>query len=108
MSEHNSHPAKPVELTTHPSKYKHWQLSVNGEVATLAMDVDEQGGLGDYVLKQNSYDLGVDVELHDAIDRIRFGHPEVKSVIITGLKDKVFCSGANIFMLGSSSHAFKV
>ncbi|HEY4220228.1 MAG TPA: 2,3-epoxybenzoyl-CoA dihydrolase, partial [Myxococcota bacterium] len=88
--------------------YKHWKLSVDGEVATLAMDVDEQGGLGDYVLKQNSYDLGVDVELHDAVDRLRFGHPEVKSVIVTGLKDKVFCSGANIFMLGSSSHAFKV
>jgi benzoyl-CoA-dihydrodiol lyase len=97
-----------IRFTTRPDKYKHWKLSAEGEVATLAMNVDEQGGLGDYVLKQNSYDLGVDIELYDAIERIRFGHPEVKSVIVTGLKDKVFCSGANIFMLGSSSHAFKV
>src|SRR3954467_2714444 len=97
-----------IHFSTRPDKYKHWKLSVDGEIATLAMNVDEQGGLGDYVLKQNSYDLGVDIELHDAVDRIRFGFPEVKSVVITGLKDKVFCSGANIFMLGASSHAFKV
>jgi len=97
-----------VSFQTHPSRYKHWKLSVDGEVATLAMDVAEDGGLGDYVLKQNSYDLGVDVELWDAIERVRFEHPEVKAVVVTGLKDKVFCSGANIFMLGMSSHAFKV
>jgi benzoyl-CoA-dihydrodiol lyase len=97
-----------VSFQTHPDRYKHWKLSVDGEVATLGMDVAEDGGLGDYVLKQNSYDLGVDVELWDAIERVRFEHPEVKSVVVTGLKDKVFCSGANIFMLGMSSHAFKV
>ncbi len=97
-----------ISFTTRPDKYKHWQLSFDGEIAKLAMDVDERGGLGDYVLKQNSYDLGVDIELADAVERLRFGHPEVKAVVITGLKDKVFCSGANIFMLGSSSHAFKV
>ncbi len=97
-----------VSFQTHPDRYKHWKLSFDGEVATLAMDVAEDGGLGDYVLKQNSYDLGVDVELWDAIERIRFEHPEAKSVVVTGLKDKVFCSGANIFMLGMSSHAFKV
>jgi benzoyl-CoA-dihydrodiol lyase len=102
--------AKPadVRLTTSPERYKHWKLSVDGEIATLAMDVDEEGGLGSYVLKQNSYDLGVDIELFDAIERLRFQYPEVKSVVVTGLKDKVFCSGANIFMLGSSTHAFKV
>jgi benzoyl-CoA-dihydrodiol lyase len=97
-----------VSFATNPSKYKHWKLAFDGEVATLAMDVDEEGGLGSYVLKQNSYDLGVDVELWDAIERLRFEHPEVKAVVVTGLKDKVFCSGANIFMLGMSSHAFKV
>ena len=97
-----------IKLSTRPERYRHWQLSLAGEIATLAMDVDDDGGLGDYVLKQNSYDLGVDIELHDAIERIRFQYPECKSVIVTGLKDKVFCSGANIFMLGASSHAFKV
>ena len=97
-----------IKLSTRPERYKHWKLTVDGETATLAMNVDEQAGLGDYVLKQNSYDLGVDIELHDAVERVRFGHPEVKCVVVTGLKDKVFCSGANIFMLGSSSHAFKV
>jgi len=97
-----------VSFQTKPADYKHWKLTADGELATLAMDVDEEGGLGDYVLKQNSYDLGVDVELWDAIERVRFEHPEVKAVVVTGLKDKVFCSGANIFMLGMSSHAFKV
>ncbi len=97
-----------VSFQTHPDRYKHWKLTCDGEIATLAMDVAEEGGLGDYVLKQNSYDLGVDVELWDAIERVRFEHPEVKAVVVTGLKDKVFCSGANIFMLGMSSHAFKV
>ena len=80
-----------VSFSTRPEKYKHWRLSLEGETATLAMDVDEKSGLGDYVLKQNSYDLGVDIELHDAIERIRFQYPECKSVIVTGLKDKVFC-----------------
>ena len=97
-----------VSFQTKPADYKHWKLTADGEIATLAMDVAEDGGLGDYVLKQNSYDLGVDVELWDAIERVRFEHPEVKTVVVTGLKDKVFCSGANIFMLGMSSHAFKV
>ncbi len=98
-----------VDFRTDPSQYKHWKLSVDGEVATLAMDVDEEGGLRPgYKLKLNSYDLGVDIELHDAIQRIRFEHPEVSTVVVTSLKDRIFCSGANIFMLGLSSHAWKV
>jgi benzoyl-CoA-dihydrodiol lyase len=110
MAEHGQHGGQnfQVSFQTNPSKYKHWKLQFDGEIATLGMDVDEEGGLGDYVLKQNSYDLGVDVELWDAVERIRFEHPEVKAVVLTGLKDKVFCAGANIFMLGMSSHAFKV
>ena len=110
MSEHGNSGGLDLQVSfqTSPEQYKHWKLSVDGDIATLAMDVAEDGGLGDYVLKQNSYDLGVDVELWDAIERIRFEHPEAKSVVVTGLKDKVFCSGANIFMLGMSSHAFKV
>ncbi|HEY1100003.1 MAG TPA: 2,3-epoxybenzoyl-CoA dihydrolase [Myxococcota bacterium] len=110
MAEHGNSTGLDLQVSfqTSPKDYKHWKLTTDGEIATLAMDVDEEGGLGDYVLKQNSYDLGVDVELWDAIERIRFEHPEVKSVVVTGLKDKVFCSGANIFMLGMSSHAFKV
>ncbi len=93
----------------HPSTYKHWKLSIDGEVATLIMDVDENEGLTDgYQLKLNSYDLGVDIELADAIQRIRFEHPEVKVVVFTALKEKIFCAGANIFMLGGSSHPFKV
>jgi len=99
----------PVTFDTHPDRYRHWKLSVDGEIATLAMSVDEDGGLRPgYKLKLNSYDLGVDIELHDALQRIRFEHPEVRSVIVTSLKDRVFCSGANIFMLGLSSHAWKV
>ncbi|MBK7858745.1 MAG: benzoyl-CoA-dihydrodiol lyase [Archangiaceae bacterium] len=99
-----------ASFETHPSKYKHWKLSFAGEVATLSMDVQEEGGLRaqDYVLKQNSYDLGVDLELNDAIQRLRFEHPEVRCVVVTSLKDRIFCAGANIFMLGSSSHPFKV
>jgi benzoyl-CoA-dihydrodiol lyase len=108
MADAHAAPMPDVQLETSPERYKHWRLAFDGPVATLAMDVDEQGGLGDYVLKQNSYDLGVDIELADAIQRLRFEHPEVRAVVVTGLKDKVFCSGANIFMLGSSSHAFKV
>jgi benzoyl-CoA-dihydrodiol lyase len=99
-----------LSFETHPSKYKHWKLKLDGEVATLSMDVQEDGGLRaqDYVLKQNSYDLGVDIELHDAIERLRFEHPEVRVLVVTSLKDRIFCAGANIFMLGSSSHPFKV
>ena len=98
-----------VNYQTEPSLYRHWALSFEGPVATLKADFAEDGGLRPgYKLKLNSYDLGVDIELHDAINRIRFEHPEVRSVVITSAKDKVFCSGANIFMLGLSSHAWKV
>ena len=98
-----------VEYQTDPSQYRHWKLSFDGPVATLAADIDETAGLRPgYKLKLNSYDLGVDIELHDALNRIRFEHPEVRTVVVTSLKDKVFCSGANIFMLGLSSHAWKV
>lgn len=98
-----------VDYQTHPSQYRHWSLSVDGEVATLSLDIQEDGGiLPGYKLKLNSYDLGVDIELHDALQRVRFEHPEVKSVVVTSLKDRIFCSGANIFMLGLSTHAWKV
>ncbi|HEX6721471.1 MAG TPA: enoyl-CoA hydratase-related protein, partial [Burkholderiaceae bacterium] len=101
--------APAVDYRTDPSSYRHWKLSYDGAVATLAMDVAEDGGINPgYKLKLNSYDLGVDIELHDALQRIRFEHPEVRSVIVTSLKDRVFCSGANIFMLGLSGHAWKV
>ncbi len=98
-----------VEYQTDPSQYRHWKLSFNGPVATLAADFDENAGLRPgYKLKLNSYDLGVDIELNDAIQRIRFEHPEVRTVVVTSAKEKVFCSGANIFMLGVSSHSWKV
>ena len=98
-----------VDYQTDPSHYHHWKLKFEGPVATLAADFDENAGLAPgYKLKLNSYDLGVDIELADAINRIRFEHPEVRSVVVTSAKDKVFCSGANIFMLGVSSHAWKV
>jgi benzoyl-CoA-dihydrodiol lyase len=98
-----------VDYQIDPSRYRHWKLSVDGPIATLGADFDENGGLRPgYKLKLNSYDLGVDIELNDAINRIRFEHPHVRTVVITSLKDKVFCSGANIFMLGTSSHAWKV
>jgi benzoyl-CoA-dihydrodiol lyase len=101
--------ARPVDYRTDPSRYQHWKLSVEGPIATLGMNIAEDGGIRDgYKLKLNSYDLGVDIELHDAIQRIRFEHPEVRTVVITSLKDRVFCSGANIFMLGTSTHAWKV
>jgi benzoyl-CoA-dihydrodiol lyase len=104
--------AKVTQLVTfdaHPDNYKHWKLSFDGAVATLALDVNENAGLRPgYKLKLNSYDLGVDIELHDAIQRIRFEHPEVRSVVLTSAKERIFCSGANIFMLGLSSHAWKV
>jgi len=98
-----------IRFDAHPSAYRRWKLAVDGSVATLGMDVPEDAGLRPgYALKLNSYDLGVDIELADAIERIRFEHPEVRVLVLTSLKDKVFCSGANIYMLGSSSHAFKV
>ena len=98
-----------VEYQTDPSQYKHWKLSFDSPVATLAVDIDENAGLRPgYKLKLNSYDLGVDIELNDAISRIRFEHPEVRTVVVTSAKEKVFCSGANIFMLGLSSHSWKV
>jgi benzoyl-CoA-dihydrodiol lyase len=98
-----------IDFRTEPSAYRHWRLSFAGPVATLAMDVDENGGLmPGYELKLNSYDLGVDIELNDAVNRLRFEHPEVKCVIVTSGKERVFCAGANIRMLGLSSHPFKV
>ena len=98
-----------VDYQTEPSQYKHWKLSFEGPIATLKADFDENAGLRPgYKLKLNSYDLGVDIELNDAINRIRFEHPEVRTVVVTSAKDRVFCSGANIFMLGVSSHAWKV
>jgi benzoyl-CoA-dihydrodiol lyase len=104
-----SDPAPRVDYQTHPSQYRHWKLKFEGPVATLGADFDENAGLRPgYKLKLNSYDLGVDIELNDAVNRIRFEHPEVRTVVLTSLKDKVFCSGANIFMLGVSSHAWKV
>ena len=98
-----------INYETSPEHYRHWTLSVDGVIATLTMKVDEDGGLKEgYKLKLNSYDLGVDIELFDAVQRIRFEHPTVKTVVITGGRDRIFCSGANIFMLGKSSHAWKV
>src|SRR2546423_12583504 len=98
-----------IEFQTSPEQYRHWKLSFDGPVARLSMDVQEDETLADgYKLKLNSYDLGVDIELADAIQRIRFEHPEVRAVVITSLKPRIFCAGANIYMLGTSSHAFKV
>jgi benzoyl-CoA-dihydrodiol lyase len=98
-----------TSFETHPERYSHWKLAFDGPVATLTLDVNEDKGLvPGYKLKLNSYDLGVDIELHDALNRIRFEHPEVKTVVITSGKSRIFCSGANIYMLGTSSHAWKV
>src|SRR5881394_307033 len=97
-----------IDYRTDPSRYRHWKIQYDGDIAYLIMDVDQAGGLGDYELKLNSYDLGVDIELADAVQRLRFEHPEVHCVVIASAKDRVFCAGANIFMLGASSHAFKV
>src|SRR6187549_775520 len=98
-----------VSFDTSPDRYRHWRLTFDGPVATLAMDVQEDAGLRpDYKLKLNSYDLGVDIELADAIQRLRFEHPEVKTVVISSLKERIFCAGANIFMLRGSTHAWKV
>jgi benzoyl-CoA-dihydrodiol lyase len=98
-----------IDYATSPEQYKHWSLSVDGELATLTMNINEDAGLKEgYKLKLNSYDLGVDIELHDAVQRIRFEHPTVRTVVVTSGRDRIFCSGANIFMLGKSSHAWKV
>jgi len=98
-----------INFQTAPEQYKHWKLNVAGEVATLSMDVQEDETLAEgYKLKLNSYDLGVDIELADAVQRLRFEHPEVRVVVVTSLKPRIFCAGANIYMLGTSSHAFKV
>jgi benzoyl-CoA-dihydrodiol lyase len=98
-----------VTFETHPDRYRHWKLAVDGRVATLSLDVDEEGGIAPgYKLKLNSYDLGVDIELNDALNRIRFEHPQVGCVVLTSAKERMFCAGANIYMLGTSSHAWKV
>src|SRR5215212_618122 len=101
----------PTRFETHPDRYRHWKLSISGsgEIATLVMDVDgDHPHRPGYELKLNSYDLAVDIELADAIQRVRFEHPEVKALVITAELDRVFCSGANIYMLGMSTHSFKV
>jgi benzoyl-CoA-dihydrodiol lyase len=104
-----AHGATFIDFQTEPSRYRHWKLSIDGAVATLTMDVNEDGGLFEgYQLKLNSYDLGVDIELADAVQRLRFEHPEVKTVVIRSGKNRVFCAGANIRMLAGSSHAHKV
>jgi benzoyl-CoA-dihydrodiol lyase len=101
--------SRTVTFETHPDRYKHWRLSFDGPIATLAMDVREDAGLSsDYRLKLNSYDLGVDIELADAIQRLRFEHPEIQAVIVSSLKERIFCAGANIMMLRGSSHGAKV
>ena len=105
----DSDAGKLVLFDADPQSYRHWKLSFDGAIATLSMHVEEEGGLRPgYKLKLNSYDLGVDIELYDALQRIRFEHPEVRCVVFTSARDRVFCSGANIFMLGLSSHAWKV
>jgi len=97
-----------VDFRTHPDRYRHWRLTIEGVVARLGMDVDEGGGLGPWKLKMNSYDLGVDIELYDATQRLRFEHPDVRVVVIESLKERIFCAGANIAMLGRSTHSEKV
>src|ERR1700761_5773944 len=98
-----------VDFRTDPARYRHWRLATQGPVATLTMDVDEGGGLvPGYELKLNSYDLGVDIELYDAVQRLRFEHPGVRSVVVTSGKEKIFCAGANIRMLAASGHGWKV
>src|SRR5215470_5389748 len=101
--------AAPIDFRTSPERYRHWKLAIEGPVAFLTMDVNEDAGLRPgYKLKLNSYDLGVDIELADAVHRLRFEHPEVGAVVIRSQRDRVFCSGANINMLGVSSHDHKV
>jgi benzoyl-CoA-dihydrodiol lyase len=109
MEHTSTTPEAPVRFETHPSRYVHWKLEIEAPVARLLMDVQEDRGLRPgYPLKLNSYDLSVDIELADAVQRLRFEHPEVRALVVTSGKDRVFCSGANIYMLGSSTHAFKV
>src|SRR5256885_30782 len=104
------HPSSPtVDYRTEPAQYRHWSFTVEGAIARMQLNIAEDGGIRPgYKLKLNSYDLGVDIELHDALNRIRFEHPQVRTVIVTSGRDRIFCSGANIFMLGVSSHAWKV
>src|SRR6202795_3953865 len=100
---------KAIEFDTDPTRYRHWRIEIDGDVASLVMDVDPAGGLSsDYELKLNSYDLAVDIELNDAVQRLRFEHPEVHAVVIKSGKDNVFCAGANIRMLGKATHGHKV
>ena len=100
---------EPIVFETHPSRYRHWKLKTEGLTAYLTLDISEDGGLRPgYQLKLNSYDLGVDIELADVVERLRFEHPEVKVVVIQSAKERIFSAGANIFMLASSSHPFKV
>jgi benzoyl-CoA-dihydrodiol lyase len=101
-------PMTMIDYQTDPSRYRHWRIEYDGDIAYLIMDVDQAGGLGDYELKLNSYDLGVDIELNDAVQRLRFEHPEVRAVVIKSGKDNVFCAGANIRMLGKATHGQKV
>ena len=99
----------PVTYDTDPSRYAHWKIEFDGAIATLVLNINEDRGIRPgYKLKLNSYDLGVDIELSDALQRIRFEHPEVRTVVLTSSKPRMFCSGANIYMLGLSSHAWKV
>ncbi len=98
-----------MDFDTHPSRYRHWELRVDGQAARLSLNVDEQGGLmPGYELKLNSYDLGVDIELYDAVQRLRFEYPQVRAVVVTSAKERMFCAGANIRMLAQSPHAWKV
>src|ERR1700682_825283 len=100
---------KAIEFDTDPTRYRHWRIEIDGDVANLVMDVDPAGGLsGDYELKLNSYDLAVDIELNDAVQRLRFEHPAVRAVVIRSGKDNVFCAGANIGALAKATHAHKV
>ena len=109
MTDTTTTSANLVDYQTDPSRYRHWELQFDGPVATLTLDIHEDAGIRPgYKLKLNSYDLGVDIELNDALNRIRFEHPEVRTVVLTSGKERIFCSGANIFMLGASSHAWKV
>src|SRR6202011_2111836 len=108
MAHHGADPV-PVTFDTCPERYKHWTLAFDGPVATLSMDVREDAGLSPgYRLKLNSYDLGVDIELADALQRIRFEHPEVHAVVLTSLKERIFCPGRDIIMLGGYSHGCAV
>src|ERR1700748_1462969 len=98
-----------IDFQTDPSRYRHWRIETDGAIASLIMGVDAKGGLSEgYELKLNSYDLGVDIELNDAVQRLRFEHPQVRAVVIKSGKDNVFCAGANIRMLGKATHAHKV